>query len=67
MEPEDIELGEDVTEVFRGTPSGAVFSIRFDSEDAARICRYAEHVGREYDVLDVLRDAVLEFLKSRGF
>jgi hypothetical protein len=56
IEPGDIELGEEITNVEVRRPVGLVISVRLSAEEADQLERIAERAGKS--VTDVAREAV---------
>jgi hypothetical protein len=56
IEPGDIELGDEITDVEVKRPVGLVISVRLSAEEADQLERIAERAGKS--VTDVAREAV---------
>jgi Ribbon-helix-helix protein, copG family len=56
IEPGDIELGDEITEVEVRSPVGLVISVRLSAEEADQLEQIAEKAGKS--VTEVAREAV---------
>jgi hypothetical protein len=56
IEPGDIELGDEITEVEVRRPVGLVISVRLSAEEADQLERIAERAGKS--VTEVAREAI---------
>ncbi len=56
IEPGDIELGDEITDIEVRRPVGLVISVRLSAEEADQLERIAERAGKS--VTDVAREAV---------
>ena len=62
IEPGDIELGDEITDVEVRRPAGLVVSVRLSAEEADQLERIAERAGKS--VTDVAREAVQAAIAS---
>lgn len=65
FEPEELELGENVTDQVRQhKPSGIVVSVRLAPEDSVKLIDLAEETGKT--VSQIAREAIRSFISQSG-